>query len=271
MTTEFAHAITVPSSSNCAPLPSGRGVRARVPLMARWPRIVAAGMPMHITQRGNDRIDTFRCDEDFARYHRCLHEVNANAGCTIHAYALMTNHIHLLLTPTSRGSASSLMRRVGCRYVHYFNRRYHRTGTLWEGRFRSSLVESRSYFLQCSRYIDLNPVRAGIVRDAADYKWSSFRCLAHGVPDALVRPHGEYLNLGTTAMDRRAAYQEFCAFAAATREREAIRRATRGNTVFGTDAFADRLEAALQRRVTRGWIGGSRQQRPFSASHELDA
>jgi putative transposase len=229
--------------------------------MARWPRVAVAGMPMHLTQRGNDRIDTFRCDEDFAQYYRYLREANANAGCAIHAYAFMTNHIHLLLTPETRGSASELMRRLGCRYVRYFNRRYHRTGTLWEGRFRSVLVESSSYFLSCSRYIDLNPVRAGIVKAAADYAWSSFRCLAQGAPDVLVRPHGEYLNLGTTARDRHAAYQQFCAVAVAHHEAEAIRRATRSNTVFGTDAFAERLEASLQRRVTRGWIGGNRQQR----------
>ena len=216
---------------------------------------------MHITQRGNNRIDTFRCDEDFARYHMHLREANANAGCTIHAYALMTNHIHLLLTPETRGSASDLMRRVGCRYVHYFNRRYHRTGTLWEGRFRSALVETSSYFLQCSRYIDLNPVRADIVRDAGDYEWSSFRCLAEGAPDALVRPHGEYPNLGTNAADRRTVYQAFCASAVAPRESDAIRRASRSNAAFGADTFAERLEASLQRRVTRGWIGGNHQGR----------
>jgi putative transposase len=231
-----------------------------MPLMARWPRIAAAGIPMHITQRGNDRMVTFRCDDDFARYHLYLCEANANAGCSIHAYALMTNHIHLLLTPESRTSASDLMRRVGCRYVGYFNRRYHRTGTLWEGRFRSALVESRSYFLQCSRYIDLNPVRAGIVSRAADYAWSSFRCLAQGASDALVRPHGEYLNMGTTAVERRVAYQEFCVSAVAPREHEAIRRAARSNAVLGADAFAERLEASLQRRVTRGWLGGNRQR-----------
>ncbi len=214
---------------------------------------------MHITQRGNDRIDTFRCAEDFARYHMHLCEVSVSLGCTIHAYALMTNHIHLLLTPTSRGSASDLMRRVGCRYVHYFNRRYRRTGTLWEGRFRSALVQSSSYFLACSRYIDLNPFHAGMVHDAADYEWSSFRRLAHGTPDALVHPHGEYLNLGVTDVDRRAAYLAFCASAVGHRTREAIRRATRSNAVIGDDGFAEQLEASLHRRVTRGWVGGNRK------------
>ncbi len=216
---------------------------------------------MHITQRGNDRIVTFRCEEDFARYHMYLRDANANAGCAIHAYALMTNHIHLLLTPETRNSASDLMRRLGCRYVRYFNRRYHRTGTLWEGRFRSALVESSAYFLRCSRYIDLNPVRAGIVTDAADYEWSSFRCLTQGAMDALVCPHGEYLNLGLNSVERRAAYQAWCASAIAPSESEAIRRATLGNTIFGADMFAERLEASLQRRVTRGWVGGNRQQR----------
>jgi putative transposase len=226
-------------------------------LMARWPRVAVAGIPMHITQRGNDRIDTFRCADDFARYYMHLRDASVGSGCTIHAYALMTNHIHLLLTPTSRGSASDLMRRVGCRYVHYFNRRYRRTGTLWEGRFRSALVESSSYFMACSRYIDLNPVRAGIVADAAEYEWSSFRRLAHGAPDALVHPHGEYLNLGVTDDDRRAAYLALCSSAAGNRAQEAIRRATRSNAVIGGDDFAERLEASLHRRVTREWIGGN--------------
>ncbi len=214
---------------------------------------------MHITQRGNDRIETFRCADDFARLHMHLCAASVSAGCTIHAYALMTNHIHLLLTPTSCGSASDLMRRVGCRYVKYFNRRYHRTGTLWEGRFRSALVQSSSYFMACSRYIDLNPVRAGLVEGAADYEWSSFRHLAYGTPDALVHPHGEYLNLGVTDVDRRAAYLAFCASPGGHRAREAIRRATRSNAVIGDEEFTERLEASLHRHVTRGWIGGNRQ------------
>jgi putative transposase len=214
---------------------------------------------MHITQRGNDRIDTFRCAEDFARYYMHLCAASVSSSCTIHAYALMTNHIHLLLTPTSRDGASDLMRRVGCRYVHYFNRRYHRTGTLWEGRFRSALVESKAYFLACSRYIDLNPVRAGMVQDAADYEWSSFGRLAHGTSDALVQPHGEYLRLGVTDADRRAAYLAFCASTVDQRSRETIQRATRSNAVIGHDDFAERLEASLHRRVTRGWVGGNRQ------------
>jgi putative transposase len=225
--------------------------------MARWPRVAVAGIPMHITQRGNDRIDTFRCADDFARYYMHLRAASVSAGCTIHAYALMTNHIHLLLTPASRGSASDLMRRVGCHYVRYFNRRYHRTGTLWEGRFRSALVESSSYFIACSRYIDLNPVRAGIVQDPAEYEWSSFRRLAHGAPDALVHSHGEYLKLGVTDADRRAAYLALCESAVGSRAQADIRRATRSNSVIGDDDFAEQLEASLHRRVTREWVGGN--------------
>ncbi len=234
--------------------------------MARWPRLAVAGIPMHITQRGNDRIDTFRCADDFARYHMHLCAASVSSGCAIHAYALMTNHIHLLLTPTSRGSASDLMRSVGCRYVRYFNRRYRRTGTLWEGRFRSALVQSSAYFMACSRYIDVNPVHAGMVQHAADYEWSSFRRLAHGAPDALVHPHGEYLNLGATELDRRAAYSAFCASTVGNRAREAIRRATLSNAVVGDDGFAERLESSLHRRVTRGWIGGNRRLQRFGTA-----
>jgi putative transposase len=214
---------------------------------------------MHITQRGNNRTDTFRGADDFAFYLLCLREACAVTGCQVHAYALMTNHIHLLLTPESRWGVSSLMRRVGCRYVRYFNQRSHRTGTLWEGRFRSALVQSRSYFLACSRYIDLNPVRAGIVTHAAAYEWSSFRCLAEGVADVLVRPHAEYLNLGATDTERHAAYRAFCELPSGQAAQESIRRATHTNTVLGDDEFAQRLEAALKRRVSRGWVGGNRQ------------
>jgi putative transposase len=229
---------------------------AQAPLMARWSRVAVPGMPMHITQRGNDRIDTFRCAEDFARYRTHLRDVMVAAGCAIHAYALMTNHIHLLVTPITRESASDLMRRVGCRYVNYFNRRYRRTGTLWEGRFRSSLVQSSTYFIACSRYIDLNPVRAGLVENAAEYEWSSYRHLALGAPDDLIRPHDEYQELGETPDERRVRYQAICDDGVSSRVAVAIRRATRSNAVVGDDAFSDRLEAALRRRVTRGWVGG---------------
>jgi putative transposase len=231
--------------------------------MARWARVAAAGIPMHITQRGNDRMRTFQCAEDYAFYQLCLRDASHASGCVIHAYALMTNHIHLLLTPESRYSASELMRRVGCRYVRYFNCRARRTGTLWEGRFRSALVQTQSYFLACSRYIDLNPVRAGIVADAKDYEWSSFRHLAHGAPDSLVRPHGEYLNLAASDAERRETYRRFCEVTGGRFTRDAIHRATQSNTFVGDETFGEQLEAALRRPVSRRWVGGSvRRQSP---------
>lgn len=227
--------------------------------MARWPRVVAPGFPLHITQRGNNKVTTFHDREDFVRYRECLDQASKETGCTIHAYAFMTNHVHLLVTPERDGSASSMMRRVGCRYVKYFNRRYARTGTLWEGRFRSAVVETVSYFMRCSGYVDLNPMRAHMVRDPVDYAWSSYRCLAHGVTDDLVRPHGEYLNLGSTAQERREAYAAFCAEEVVRGCSDEIRRATHSNGVFGSDAFKDGLESTMRRRVTRGWVGGQRK------------
>ena len=161
------------------------------------------------------------------------------------------------------------MRRVGCRYVHYFNRRYRRTGTLWEGRFRSSLVQSSTYLLTCSRYIDLNPVRAGMVEHAADYEWSSFRHLAYGAPDDLVSPHQEYLELGETPDERQARYRALCDEAMSRGAGDAIRRATRSNAVVGDDEFTDRIEASLRRRITRGWVGGRQGMRPPAVGTEF--
>lgn len=165
--------------------------------MPRAPRLVVPDAPLHITQRGVDRCATFLADEDFAFYQWALGEATTKAQCAIHAYVLMTNHVHLLLTPLDSAGPSRLMRSLGRRYVGYFNARYRRTGTLWEGRFRSALVDSVPYLFACSRYIELNPTRAGLVDDPAAYPWSSFRHNAGGVDDPVLSPHPQYSALGS--------------------------------------------------------------------------
>jgi putative transposase len=165
--------------------------------MPRPPRIVIPGVPMHITQRGVDRAPTFLAPEDYAYYRWVLRDSAAHADCLVHAYVLMDNHIHLLTTPGDVDAPSRLMQSLGRRYVRYFNDRYRRTGTLWEGRFRSALVDSTAYLFACSRYIELNPVRAGMVADPAQYIWSSFRRNALGRLDPVVTPRAEYEALGT--------------------------------------------------------------------------
>ena len=142
--------------------------------MARLPRIVVPGQPLHIVQRGNNRTHCFFTDADYHFYLDCLADAASHFGCRIHAYVLMTNHVHLLLTPDTSTSPSLALQSVGRRYVRYVNHRYNRSGTLWEGRYKSALIDSERYFLACSRYLDLNPVRAKMVNHPGEYPWSSY-------------------------------------------------------------------------------------------------
>lgn len=174
--------------------------------MPNSPRRIIAGVPLHITQRGVDRCATFLTDEDFAYYLWVLRATSAAHNCRVHAYVLMTNHVHLLLTPAEASGPAQLMRALGVRYVRYFNQRYGRTGTLWEGRFRSTLVETDSYFFACSRYIERNPQRAGITENPRAYPWSSFHRNACGESDQVVTPHPLYAALGSDMADRCSAY-----------------------------------------------------------------
>jgi putative transposase len=165
-------------------------------------------VPLHIIQRGNNRQACFYADEDYRKYLEWLQEYAAKTGCLVHAYVLMTNHVHLLVSVADGGSAGRLMKALGQRYVQYVNRSYKRSGTLWEGRFRSCLTQEEAYLLTCQRYIELNPVRAGMVDHPAEYPWSSYRANAQGEADALVKPHSLYEALGCDAARREAAYRE---------------------------------------------------------------
>ncbi len=179
--------------------------------MPRPNRIVIPGTPLHITQRGVDRCATFLASEDFATYLWVLRGASRAAGCAVHAYALMTNHVHLLVTPTQVSGPARLMLLLGRRYVRYFNDRYRRTGTLWEGRYRSTTVGTDDYFFACTRYIECNPQRAGLVAKADAYPWSSFRHNACGEPDPVITAHPLYEALGPHDGARREAYR--CLFA----------------------------------------------------------
>ena len=227
--------------------------------MARWPRLAASDVPMHITQRGNNRVATFLCQHDFAQYREFLLTASASEGCAINAYALMTNHVHLLVTPQTASGPSRMMQALGRMYVRYFNARYRRSGTLWEGRFKSALIDSSAYFLSCSRYIDLNPVRAAMVMTPGAYEWSSFAQLALGITDPLVTFHSAYLALGRTAPDRCRAYDAWCVSAQAPDEHDVIRRATLGGSAIGSEPFRRRLAQSFCRRVIRMPHGGDRQ------------
>jgi putative transposase len=205
--------------------------------MPRAPRLVVPGVPLHIVQRGNNRTRTFYCAEEFARYVDALHDASRRFGCAIHAYVLMSNHVHLLATPEDRWAPARMMQAVGRRIVPWVNARHERTGTLWEGRYRSSLVDSARYLFSCSRYIELNPVRAGMAAYPEEYRWSSHRCNAAGEPDPLVTPHERYLALGATAAVREAAYGALFRDPLSLATLAAIRLATRRGAAWGGRGF----------------------------------
>ena len=174
--------------------------------MPRRPRSDLAGFPLHLIQRGNNRSACFFVDTDRTAYLHWLGRYAARLEIAVHAWVLMSNHVHLLLTPPSPAHASRLMQALGRRYVRYINRAHNRSGTLWEGRFRACAVHAEDYLLACMRYIELNPVRAEITSDASGYSWSSHRGNAFGQSDALLTEHSLYTGLGATSADRQAAY-----------------------------------------------------------------
>ena len=170
--------------------------------MPRISRQCPIGLPVHVIQRGNNRQACFAANSDLKAYAHWLQEGATKFGVDIHAWVFMTNHVHLLLTPTAEMAVSQLMQYVGRFYVRFFNFQYQRTGTLYEGRFKSSIVQTRDYLLACQRYIELNPVRAGMVTDPADYAWSSYHAHALGCAVKMWTPHAEYLALGRNQKSR---------------------------------------------------------------------
>jgi putative transposase len=219
--------------------------------MPRRARLSLPGIPWHIIQRGNNRAVCFHAEEDYRRYLDELAELSKRFGCEIHAYVLMTNHVHLLLTPEQADAPALMMKHLGQRYVQYINRTYRRSGTLWEGRFRSCLTQSEEYVLACHRYIELNPVRAGMVRHPRDYRWTSWHANGDGKADRLITPHAEYLRLDRDETARRTTYRELFRAHMEPETVDQIRQATNGNFALGNERFQKQIEAALGRRAQR--------------------
>jgi len=217
--------------------------------MVRLSRISPAGVPVHIIQRGNNRQDCFISDEDHGAYAGWLKEYSLKCGVDIHAWVMMTNHVHLLCTPRVEGGISRMMQGLGRRYVQYFNFKYGRTGTLWEGRFKSCLIQEERYLLEVYKYIELNPVRAELVTDLGAYRWSSYQVNGLGKVSDLCTPHQEYLSLGKKAGTRQKNYREFFVQHAEEEVLEEIRTSTHKGMAFGTDSFKEELGMLTGRRL----------------------
>ena len=210
--------------------------------MARQARYTIPGIPQHVIQRGNNRKPCFFEENDYFRYWQYLKEAANTNDAIVHAYVFMTNHVHLLVTPQHEHSISFMMQDLGRKYVRYVNKTQNRTGTLWEGRYKSGLVDSEAYLYKCMRYIELNPVRACMVDHPAEYRWSSYACNALGKPDTLVQPHALYTELGEENEQRQSAYRElFCEHLEADQIAD-IRNSLNQQLVLGCDEFKDRIE-----------------------------
>ena len=226
--------------------------------MARQPRLTVAAYPHHVIQRGNDRQAIVRDDADRERLLSLWLEHAKTFKVAIHAYVVMDNHFHLLVTPSTDQGLPQLMQAVGRAYVRYFNLRHQRSGTLWEGRYRSNLIESERYLLACMVYIDLNPVRAGMVAQAADFKWSSHRHCIGQVSDKLVTPHALFWGLGNTPFAREAAYAELVQAGLAQSEKDQLTQSALSGWALGSADFVSALQQSTARRLLPGKAG-----RPF--------
>ncbi|NKF24499.1 transposase [Solimonas marina] len=227
--------------------------------MARLPRYGVPGQPQHVIQRGNNRSPIFCAPEDYRFFLECLQEGCHRYDCAIHAYVLMTNHVHLLVTPKTADGISRLMQSVGRRYVQYFNFTYQRTGTLWEGRYKAVPIDSEAYVMTCYRYIENNPVRAAMVTQPGGYHWSSYGANADGKADPLVQPHGLYLALGSDDRERCAAYRKFFRVGIGEAELSAVRESINRGWVLGSDRFARKIESITERRAAPLPRGGRRK------------
>lgn len=229
--------------------------------MPRRHRHCPPGLPVHVVQRGNNRQVCFASDADMKAYANWLLEAVQQFGIAVHAWVFMTNHVHLLLTPASSDAVSRCMQYLGRYYVRYFNNRYERTGTLFEGRFKSCIVQSREYLLACQRYIELNPVRAGMVADPADYGWSSYRAHAFGCAARLWQAHPEYLALGHDPAARMSAYRDLVAQRLDPRLLGEIRGAIHTGLALGNRQFREelgQLTGQPQYHLRRGPVAKSR-------------
>jgi putative transposase len=229
--------------------------------MARQPRLALSGYPHHVIQRGNNRQPIVLDDADRKMLYGLWLEESQRHKVAVNAYVLLDNHFHMLLTPPSEEAMSLMMQSVGRSYVRYFNKRHNRSGTLWEGRYKSSLVDSEAYLLSCMAYIDLNPVRAGLAEAPEGFNWSSYKHLIGQKIDKLVTPHALYWGLGNTPFSREAAYAQFVAGGlSAGLQKDLTESALKGRVV-GRPEFLNSLQKATQRQILPQKAG-----RPFKKS-----
>jgi putative transposase len=225
--------------------------------MPRKPRFIVPGLPVHAVQRGHNRSPVYFDDFDYLEYLRCLRQSAEANGCIVHAYVLMTNHVHLLMTPERQDSVGRLFQGVGRHYVRYINTTYQRHGSLWEGRYKCNIIESQAYLLACMRYIEMNAVRAGVVDHPAKYRWSSYAANALGESNAIVSPQAEYTALGRSAVECQAAYRGLFDEPDCLQQLEFFRTALQTGTPLGNDKFKGEIEAVLGLGV-----GHARRGRP---------
>lgn len=231
--------------------------------MPRLPRLAPPGIPQHVVQRGGSGQPVFLAAADYRFFLGALREAAEDSGCSIHAYVLMVNHVHLLATPHHEGSLSRMMQGVGRDYVRHFNRAHRRSGTLWGGRFRATIVEPGRYLLACMRYIELDPVRARLATSPGAYPWSSFRSNAQGVASGLLSPHAVYQGLATTRAARERCYRALFEAELPSGVEQAIRSATRNGEIIGSESYRDHLARQTQRRLRRFAHGGDRKSAAF--------
>lgn len=225
--------------------------------MPRKPRFYIPDVPVHIVQRGHSREPVFFENDDYQAYLDWLAEAAERYGCAIHAYVLMTNHIHILATPETKQSISQMMQYIGRHYVPYINYTYGTSGSIWEGRYKSSLIHDEQYLLTCMRYIELNPVRADMVKSPSMYRWSSYRSNAQGKHDRVVTPHPLYKGLGSSSTERMHAYKALFKAHIDQEEHDKIQKAYQTGTPLGNDYFREKIEKKLKCKV-----GQDRRGRP---------
>jgi putative transposase len=230
--------------------------------MARLPRLSLPGYPQHIIQRGNNRQAISTCTADREILLTLIDENARKFAVAIHAYVLMDNHFHLLATPESADGVPQLMQATGRRYVRYFNDSQGRTGTLWEGRYRSTVIQAERHLLACMASIDLNPVRHGLVAQARDYPWSSHGHYAGLRTDRLVTPHPQYWALGNTPFAREAAYAQLVCDGVPPEQQQALTQSALSGWALGDSAFVAELQAQTPRRVSKVAAGRPTRKKP---------
>lgn len=237
--------------------------------MARLPRLDMAAVPQHVIQRGNNREACFFEEQDYKVYLSKLAEYADKLEVEVHAFVLMTNHVHLLVTPKAEGSVSRLMQSLGRYYVQYINKKYQRTGTLFEGRYKSTLVDSEAYLLTLYRYIELNPVRADMVEEPNDYPWSSFRANALGVSIKMVKPHETYMRLAKTDKTRQKRYLALFDKPLSDDTIESIRGSVNKAWVLGSKKFCQQIAKTTGRAVLPRARGGDRKSDVYKKQNQL--